>query len=309
MSVHPPAPSNPTPYGPYGVHEILTAPARSHAQLWRLGTGILIVILVFLGLNWALQALAMAFLSDHNYLVFRDEIETGATPAGALFILLSFGFLAVATLTATNHMHKRGFTSLIGPQPYMLAQFTLATMGLVVLGVVLTVILPAYPPTDPIPNLQLGRWLWLLPLSLIAVLIQTASEELLFRGYLQQQLAARFNDPRIWLIVPSVLFGLLHYRPELGPNAWLVVGWASIFGLAAADLTARSGTLGPAMALHFVTNVGALLVTSADPDFSGLALYLLDIDLADPAQLRPVLLVDIMALLTSWLAVRVALRR
>ncbi len=55
-----------------------------------------------------------------------------------------------------------------------------------------------------------------------ACLIQTGAEELVFRGYLQQQLAARFASPLIWMVLPALIFGAVHYDPATaGPNVWL----------------------------------------------------------------------------------------
>ena len=149
--------------------------------------------------------------------------------------------------------------------------------------------------------------LLLLPLALLAVLIQTSAEEILFRGYLQQQLAARFRSPVIWMVAPALLFGVLHYRPDAGANGGLIMLWAAGFALAAADLTARAGTLGPAIGLHFMSNASALL--SAEGTLSGLALFRLQIDMADPVALRPYLLIDATMILIGWLAARLAIRR
>ena len=45
--------------------------------------------------------------------------------------------------------------------------------------------------------------------------------------------------------LPSLLFGLLHYDPlTFGPNALPLAIWSAVFGLAAADLTARAGKTG-----------------------------------------------------------------
>ncbi|WP_242509437.1 CPBP family intramembrane glutamic endopeptidase [Rhodovulum imhoffii] len=85
-------------------------------------------------------------------------------------------------------------------------------------------------------------WLRVLPLALPAIPIQTGSEKLFFRSCLQQQLTARVRAPLIWLPVPSALFAIGHYVPEdAGENAPAMVLWAGAFGLAAADLAARTG--------------------------------------------------------------------
>ncbi|MFC6688343.1 CPBP family intramembrane glutamic endopeptidase [Jhaorihella thermophila] len=160
------------------------------------------------------------------------------------------------------------------------------------------------------PNLPLSRWLLLLPASLLVVLIQTSAEEILFRGYLQQQLAARFRSPLIWAVVPSVLFAAGHYVPaEAGPNAPLVAAWAGLFGLLMADLTARAGTLGPAIAVHMFNNITSLLLFSTPGQLNGLALYLLPYDLSDSEGILPWLAVDFVSIILTWLAARVAIRR
>jgi membrane protease YdiL (CAAX protease family) len=118
---------------------------------------------------------------------------------------------------------------------------------------------------------------------LVGVLIQTGAEEVLFRGYLQQQLAARFSSPMIWMVLPSALFAALHYQPEvMGDNTWLMMGAVFVFALLAADLTAVTGTIGAAWAMHFVNNALAILVMATDGPLSGLALYIAPISPASP---------------------------
>jgi membrane protease YdiL (CAAX protease family) len=141
-------------------------------------------------------------------------------------------------------------------------------------------------------------------------LVQVSAEELVFRGYLQQALAARFSHPVIWLGLPSALFGAAHYMPqEAGDNAWLLCLWAMGFGLLMADLTARAGTLGPAIAVHFVNNIVALLILGSPSSLFGLALYLLPYEMSDVAALRPWLWVDCATMLVLWLVARLAIRR
>jgi membrane protease YdiL (CAAX protease family) len=130
-----------------------------------------------------------------------------------------------------------------------------------------------------------------------------------FRGYLQSQLAARFASPMVWLVLPALAFGLLHMDTvTYGANGWLVMVWATGFGLAAGDLTARFGTLGPATALHLVNNFSAILVAAPKGQFDGLALYVYPFSLGEAGAVAAVLPVDILTLLCAWLAIRLALR-
>jgi len=184
------------------------------------------------------------------------------------------------------------------------------SLYLLALGGVL-LLLPPYQMDAPmVPNLPVLTWLALLPLSLLALLVQTSAEEILFRGYIQQGLAARFRHPLIWLVLPSVLFALGHYLPaEAGENAVLITIWAGVFGLLMADLTARAGTIGPAVAVHFFNNFTALILFSSPTSLNGLALYLLPYEMSDVQALRPWMVVDFAIMIIGWLVARLAIRR
>jgi membrane protease YdiL (CAAX protease family) len=133
------------------------------------------------------------------------------------------------------------------------------------------------------------------------LLLQVTSEELVFRGYLQQQLAARFDSRWIWYVLPSVLFGFLHYDTEImGSNAWIVVAHTTIFGMIAADVTARTGNLGAAIGLHFANNLFALTIISLDGSLSGLGLYKTAFHVSDEVAIRSVLIPDIFFLILLY---------
>jgi membrane protease YdiL (CAAX protease family) len=176
---------------------------------------------------------------------------------------------------------------------------------------VVVMVLPPYGIGGAlILNLSFGLWAVLLPLSLVAVFVQISAEEVFFRGYLQQQLGARFRSPLVWMLLPSILFAFGHYQPlEAGQNAVMITIWAGLFGLLMADLTARSGTIGPAIAVHFMNNVAALLLTSLPDSLGGLSLFHTPFGMEDTEQLRAWLPVDFAMMIVMWLAARVALRR
>jgi hypothetical protein len=88
----------------------------------------------------------------------------------------------------------------------------------------------------------------------------------------------------------------------------MIALWAAFFGVLAADLTARSGSLGAALGFHMANNVVALLIIGVGGTLDGLALWSLPIDLTDPAVARPALIVDFATMIVSWLLARLALR-
>lgn len=294
----------------YAAHELLVSPARAHRALWRVLAGMALVVIVVIALNVALRTGLSTYLPALWQRHFLDAKPDGSTGLAMLIILASFGFLAIGAAFAAIVLHDRPADSLIGPPGRARQQFWRVTLILTAIGTVLLILPPYTLGAEVSRNMALGRWMALLPLSLIALLIQCSAEEILFRGYLQQQLAARFGSPLIWMGVPSVLFGLAHYMPnEAGDNAILIVIWSGVFGLLMADLTARAGSLGPAVAVHMANNIPAILFYAMPDNLSGLALYTLPFSLSDTALIRQWLPVDMAFILVAWLAARLAIRR
>ena len=263
---------------------------------------------LFLALSVLYGWVATALLPASAWGPDGNGIDDATTPWGALVNLFAFALLIMALGLTMAAMHQRRWTQAIGPFGPALAQGRRVLLVLAALYAMIALI--PMPESFAIqPNLSVRTWLTFLPLALLGLLIQVSAEELIFRGYLQSQLAARFSHPLIWMVLPSALFGMLHYQPALlGDAAWLVVLWATLFGLAAADLTARSGTLGPAIALHLINNFSAILLIAPQDNFDGLALSTYPFGPDDIEILLAWMPVDMMMLLCGWLAARLALR-
>lgn len=291
----------------YAPHDSLVAPARPSRALWRVVLGYFLIMLIYLGLIYASFALAIGVMGEESAVsAFHGIFQSTVTTRDSLLLLYSFLFLILGTAAVAYQLHGRSALSLIGPLPHALRDFLLTLRALALLYAFLWLVLPDGGELQR--NLAPARWLLLLPLALPAILIQTAAEEMLFRGYLQQQLAARFSSPVIWMGLPALLFAWGHYAPgEAGANALGLALWSAAFSLLAADLTARSGNLGAALGLHFANNALAMLIVSMPGPVSGLSLYLYPHDLA-AAEMRPQLAVELAVLAVSWLATRLALR-
>lgn len=292
----------------YRAFALLTDAARG-TELWRLALGLVLVALVSLGLSQSVFALASALLSPESYWSFVADLQGAASPASMYVLLFSVAGLGIGTVAAAQVLHGRGAASLFGPRIEALGQFMRVLIAVGILQIVIALLPPWTLYQGLQPGLPPARWLMLMPLTALALLVQTGSEELLFRGYLQSQLAARLPHPAVWLTVPSALFALGHYAPGVyGGNALVVTVWAFGFGLAAADLTARAGTLGPAIAMHLVNNVVSVAIIAPPDSMSGLALFVLPFPISDETSVRAVLPVDLATILLSWLAARIALR-
>jgi uncharacterized protein len=306
----------------YGPHARFVDPARAMSAPHLLLIGVLIVETVYL---------ASAYLIDPflRWIPLADptEVARGDTPRGLIVQLSSFVILGLAVVYVSRRLHGRGFASLIGPSALALRDLLRVSLFLGAMVLVLEFMTPdpdllSYAEMRPLP-----QWLALLPLALAALLIQTGAEELFYRGYVQQQLAARFTQTWVWMVLPSLLFASAHYRPDLPPiEALQYLIWAFFFGLAAADLTARSGTLGPAIGFHLVNNAMAFLMYGeAGAVDSGLALFLFPaIPMGEAMSLpemlppdhgmaewliSPGFVVELVGIGLLWIGARLAIRR
>lgn len=293
----------------YAAHEAFVAPARPTAAAWRFILGLALVVGCYVALG-RMFFYVLNMWAGTSSPAFADQVLEGLTPLPMLVLLFTFVFVTLAVAFVVRCFHRRPAWGLLGPMPLALRQFRAVLVLLIVLGAGLFV-LPPWDMGGPlVPNLSMGLWAALLPVSLIALFVQVSAEEVLFRGYIQQQLAARFRSPLVWMVLPSVLFGLGHYLPEeAGENAVFIAVWASVFGILMADLTARAGSLGPAIAVHFYNNAVAILIVSVPDSLSGLALFHAPFGLADAATVRAWMPVDFAHMFVAWLVARLAIGR
>lgn len=293
----------------YARHRLMTDPARASAEPWRLVLGLVLCVVVWFGLARGVIAVLGSVMPADAYIDLLARLQTGTTPGALLLVLALTGALALGVALVSETLHARPAPSLFGPWSAFRRDFLRVLGAVAALNLVVLLLPPWDLYGETLPGLALNTWLLFLPTTLVVVLIQTGAEELFFRGYFQSQLAARVRHPAIWLGLPSLAFGLGHYAPEVyGDNAPAVALWSVVFGLAAADLTARAGNLGPAIALHFVNNFAAFAVISLGGDMSGLALRQLPFGPEDTAAIAALLPVDLAMIGVSWLAARVALR-
>lgn len=293
----------------YPHYKPLIAPAREKNEVWRVVTGFLLgsVIYVFASIVYYVM-ISQMLLTTPDVLLSEVNQDSAVSTAITLF---SFIFMILPVVIIGAALHGRSWHTFFAPLQVEVQVFLAVTSALLTLGLAIELLPPwTYSLLEWNPNLGFGRWVVLLPVAMLAVLIQTGAEELVFRGYLQSQLAARFNSPWVWMVIPSAIFGYLHYDPATwGDGAIWPVAWAFVFGLCAADVVARSGTLAAGIAFHFVNNLYPL-VWAGIPDYlSGFALFHLPWTSEEMLAQNPMLLTDFLFVICSWLMIRLVLRR
>jgi membrane protease YdiL (CAAX protease family) len=242
--------------------------------------------------------------------ITESGLEIGTTQGGLLSVLASFSLLLGATLLCAKRVAHRTMRDLTGPAHRLRTDLKLTFKWLAGLTVIMMIVPSPNSAVELVPHLPLSVWLAWLPIGLLGLAIQVTAEEVFFRGYLQTQLVAATRSYSKGMVLAAILFGIGHISTDLsGLSAVFPVLWAIFFGLLAGDLTARSGTLGPAIAMHFINNMLAMFIAPAQGQLSGFGLWTRQVDLnaayADPFTVCS----EGLILLITWLTVRIALKR
>jgi membrane protease YdiL (CAAX protease family) len=243
--------------------------ARPREQLWRTLLGAVIVVAVWFA--WSMAVLMIAgssgMISGSAVGSLMNGGRVGFSYIGIYSLLgvvmVTFFGLWLGVWAAARWVHKRkpagviSLTGRISRREFAIGSAIAAIyVALSAIGATLMGSAPSWSGVD------LGAWavgtLCLLPL----IFVQSAGEELFFRGYLTQQLAARFNHPLVWGLVPSVAFGLAHLG-NAGGDPQLTIYYVVATGLIGLILAAtvwRTGGLAAAMGFHTVNNLTGFTV-------------------------------------------------
>ncbi len=261
--------------------EAFVEPARRHPQLWRLILGLAIVVACWLFSSFVVIAVGVApvFLTrppDPDALTQRlDAMMAGVNRSDVALLLVSFVGIWVGLFAVVKLLHGRPFATLFGPDRRI--RWNEFAQGVAFIGVIFLIGLAVAAATSGLPQPSgqpLAPWLaWLIPMAVVTFL-QTTAEELLFRGYLIQQLAARFRSPLIWAGLPAILFAAGHYsNPQVAGAGIFYVGSTLLYALTATVLTARTGSLSAAMGMHFANNLLFFAGTGVQGEGAGASLF------------------------------------
>ncbi len=275
------APEDPRPGAAFAAY-LATGAGRS--GLWRAIPTLLLVGLAWVGSTVALLAGALLVAGDGPMARDLEALLGQGGPGGVALALATFSGIWAGFALALPLLHGRRFASLLGRGGVLgLGEFGrgallgLAFYALTALGALLV--------ADPPSRTALPFDTWTAWLSVLAVLIfvQAGGEELIFRGYLAQEIGRRLAHPIAWAVVPSAIFGALHYAPDLPPPAGvLYVAVTFLFGLSAAVLVWRTGRLGAAIGLHVALNFAGLGLAGLDGVITGSQLWVFALEDAIP---------------------------
>lgn len=295
----------------YNAYEDMVASALRQRAYWRILVVLIATFLVVSLITPMAMGLIGAIAPELSAIhITSTGIEIGTTQGGLFIVLASFALLIGATVGFAQKFAKRSLRDLTGPAPLLRSQFAVTFKWMLGLTVVMMLVPAPQASAELQDQLTLGLWLIWLPLGLIGLAIQVTAEELFFRGYLQTQLVGATGSYAKGMVLSALLFGMGHISADVeGLSALFPVIWATLFGLVAGDLTARSGTLGPAIAVHFINNMALIFIAPVAGVLSGFGLWTRPLDL-NAAFSDPILMCfEGLILLITWLTARVALKR
>jgi membrane protease YdiL (CAAX protease family) len=120
-------------------------------------------------------------------------------------------------------------------------------------------------PQDIELRFNASEFFILMIVAVIFIPIQTATEELIFRGYLMQGLALLFKNGIMPLIITSILFGLMHAsNPEAKAHGLMIMmPYYIFFGAFLAALTLLDQGSELALGIHCANNLFSSLLVSS----------------------------------------------
>ncbi|MEM1275751.1 MAG: CPBP family intramembrane glutamic endopeptidase [Pseudomonadota bacterium] len=241
---------------------------RKRVTLWRVLLGLVLVVALWIAasvIGLMIPMVVSVIQGDGQVTEILENMSDGlilstvAPEVQSLLILLTFLGLWLGVWAAARLFHRRGIASVLTARGrWSWGHFWL---GFGVAGgfSIAMMILSLATGMVALPTqFNLFAWgLWILPLF-VAVFIQAGGEEVLFRGYIQQQMAARFRNPIAWLILPSLLFGVIHGGTDWQGLAYIAI--TGTIGIVTALTVWRTGSLAAAIGLHTGNNFAVFVV-------------------------------------------------
>lgn len=286
--------------------------ANEKTTLPRLAAGAVVVTVC-----WFAVTFAVVFAGAYGWIRSGAEsaltFEQGpvldrflSTAGGLVATLATFAGIWLGVWIAMRGFHGEKLSRLFGNSARLSRSGFLNGLVAVLITSVLTELgyLLIIPDVGRGP-IGLGIWALLLLPILFLAFVQTSSEELLFRGYLQRGLAYRFRSPLVWAGLPTLVFTALHWNPAsvLGMNIGVAISIGAFAALLAL-LVYATGNLGAAMGAHFGNNIVGFLLISHDDALGGLALFRappLDGLAWTPAETATIAGISIVSILLTWL--------
>jgi membrane protease YdiL (CAAX protease family) len=193
-----------------------------------------------------------------------------------VYIIIPFIFTLITLLLAVKFLHKRPILSVITNRTRFDWKrfFTMFFIWGMVMALFL--MLSMFSNASITRNFNAATFFPLLLISFFLIPLQTACEEVLFRGYLFQGFGQLYKKGWISVVLTGLLFGLLHSaNPEVETLGYGVMVYYIGTGIFLGLLTLMDDGLELSMGYHVVNNIfAALILTNEWQAFQTDALFM-----------------------------------
>ncbi len=249
---------------------------NSRTTLLRLFLGTLIVVVL-----WGATTASVLIGGTRLFFVWQASAASSgmegflASPIGILSALTSFAGIWIGLWIAMRWVHGEPLSALLGASRRVSwPDFLKGLAAVLITSAVSEILLYLLEPGIARGTISLSSWLLFAIPILALTLLQTSSEEVLFRGYLLRGLASRFRSPLTWALLPGLLFTSLHWSSASSPaiNACVLVSIAA-FALLLTLVVYATGNLGAALGAHLGNNLTGFLLISHQESYNSFALF------------------------------------
>ncbi len=205
-----------------------------------------------------------------------DLTAYGISPnVGLILMMFPFVLGLFTVILLLKPLHKRTFSEVVnGTKKIRWNRFFYAAGIWAALMAIYLVADYCFDPSNYTLQFNLTSFIFLVIISFLLIPLQTTFEELVFRGYLGQAIGAWTKSRWFVIIIPAILFALMHSaNPEVANfGFWAVMPQYLIFGLIFGFITVVSDGIELSMGIHaannifyslFITNASSVLQTPA----------------------------------------------
>jgi membrane protease YdiL (CAAX protease family) len=224
----------------------------------------------------AMWVLATMVLIVPAALYFGGDLDALTNSAGGTLAMFgTFAGIWLGVWVATRAVHKEPFGNVLGwAGKVSRSDFAKAFAVIVITSALSEILIYLIRPDLVRSSIPLSEWLiYLLPVAFLCF-VQTAGEELLFRGYLLRNLANRFRSPWVWALIPGLIFTCMHLSPgmRVSEAAMVLISIGSLTVLLTV-LVYATGNLGAAFGVHMANNFLSFVLISHQSGFSRFSLF------------------------------------
>ena len=186
---------------------------------------------------------------------------------GLLLMLIPFAMALFACVLIVKHLHSRTFSETVNGTKKVRWNRAFTGFGVwFLLMLIVTLVQFAISPGDFTVQFDIKSFLPLLLITLLFIPLQTTCEEFLFRGYLTQGVAAWTKNRWLAVIIPGILFGLMHFaNTEVAEHGfWAAMPHYIIFGLIFGLTAVLDDGIELAIGMHAAHNIASCLLVTSD---------------------------------------------